>query len=157
MSAKTYTLDISFKINDGRIFKFSYTGKVDGMEITETEDVEGDINWTTFKARNWYSDNWEFTIADADGKYTLAFDMRTGDSSINYIPSGAYTLGTSGQYIDEYYSTFNGSKSSYKAVALTLTYHEDTKTYDVELDVTLTDDRQFKGSYSGAVEGTPAE
>ena len=83
--------------------------------------------------------------------------MRTGDSSINYIPSGAYTLGTSGQYIDEYYSTFNGSKSSYKAVALTLTYHEDTKTYDVEFDVTLTDDRQFKGSYSGAVEGTPAE
>ena len=157
MSAKTYTFDISFKINDGRIFKFSYTGKVDGMEITETEDVEGDINWTTFKARNWYSDNWEFTIADADGKYTLAFDMRTGDSSINYIPSGAYTLGTSGQYIDEYYSTFNGSKSSYKAVALTLTYHEDTKTYDVEFDVTLTDDRQFKGSYSGAVEGTPAE
>ena len=157
MSAKTYTFGISFKINDGRIFKFSYTGKVDGMEITETEDVEGDINWTTFKARKWYSDNWEFTIADADGKYTLAFDMRTGDSSINYIPSGAYTLGTSGQYIDEYYSTFNGSKSSYKAVALTLTYYEDTKTYDVEFDVTLTDDRQFKGSYSGAVEGTPAE
>lgn len=157
MSAKTYSFDISFKVQDGRTFKFSYTGKVDGMEITQTEDVGDNINWTTFKAKNWYSDNWEFTIADADGNYTLAFDMRTGDSSLNYIPSGTYTLGTSGQYIDSYYSTFNGSKSAYKAVTLKLTYHEDTKTYDVEFDATLMDDRQFKGSYSGAVEGTPKE
>lgn len=157
MSAKTYSFDISFKVQDGRTFKFSYTGKVDGMEITQTEDVGDNINWTTFKVKNWYSDNWEFTIADADGKYTLAFDMRTGDSSLNYIPSGTYTLGTSGQYIDEYYSTFNGSKSAYKEVTLKLTYHEDTKTYDVEFDATLMDDRQFKGTYSGAVEGTPKE
>ncbi len=157
MSAKTYSFDISFKVQDGRTFKFSYTGKVDGMEITQTEDVGDNINWTTFKAKNWYSDNWEFTIADADGNYTLAFDMRTGDSSLNYIPSGTYTLGSSGQYIDSYYSTFNGSKSAYKAVTLKLTYHEDTKTYDVEFDATLMDDRQFKGSYSGAVEGTPKE
>ena len=157
MTAKTYSFDISFKVQDGRTFKFSYTGKVDGMEITQTEDIGDNINWTTFKAKNWYSDNWEFTIADADGKYTLAFDMRTGDSSLNYIPSGTYTLGTSGQYIDSYYSTFNGSKSAYKEVTLKLTYHEDTKTYDVEFDATLTDDRQFNGSYSGAVEGTPME
>ena len=157
MSAKTYSFDISFKVQDGRTFKFSYTGKVDGMEITQTEDVGDNINWTTFKAKNWYSDNWEFTIADADGNYTLAFDMRTGDSSLNYIPSGTYTLGTSGQYIDSYYSTFNGSKSAYKAVTLKLTYHEDTKTYDVEFDVTLTDDRQLQGAYSGVVEGTPKE
>lgn len=157
MSAKTYSFDISFKVQDGRTFKFSYTGKVDGMEITQTEDVGDNINWTTFKAKNWYSDNWEFTIADADGNYTLAFDMRTGDSSLNYIPSGTYTLGTSGQYIDSYYSTFNGSKSAYKAVTLKLTYHEDTKTYDVEFDVTLIDDRQLQGAYSGVVEGTPKE
>lgn len=157
MSAKTYSFDISFKVQDGRTFKFSYTGKVDGMEITQTEDVGDNINWTTFKAKNWYSDNWEFTIADADGNYTLAFDMRTGDSSLNYIPSGTYTLGASGQYIDSYYSTFNGSKSAYKAVTLKLTYHEDTKTYDVEFDVTLIDDRQLQGAYSGVVEGTPKE
>ena len=157
MAAKTYSFDISFKVADGRTFKFSYTGKVDGMEIIDTEDVEGDINWTTFKAKRWYSDNWEFTIADAESKYTLAFDMRTGDSSLNYIPSGVYTIGTSGQYIDSYYSAFNGSKSAYNAVSLELTYHEDSKTYDVKFDATLTDDRQFKGSYSGVVEGCPAE
>ncbi len=157
MTAKTYSFDISFQVNDGRTFKFSYTGTVDGMNITEPEEVEGEISWTTFKAKNWYSDNWAFTIADAEGNYTLVFDMRTGDSSLNYIPSGTYTIGTSGQYIDAYYSTFNGSKSAYKEVTLKLTYHEDTKTYDVEFDATLTDDRQFKGTYSGAVEGTPAE
>ena len=157
MTAKTYSFDISFKVNDGRTFKFSYTGTVDGMDITEPEEVEGEISWTTFKAKNWYSDNWEFSIVDAEGSYKLAFDMRTGDSSLNYIPSGTYTIGTSGQYIDAYYSTFNGSKSAYKEVTLKLTYHEDTKTYDVEFDATLMDDRQFKGSYSGAVEGTPAE
>ena len=157
MTAKTYSFDISFKINDGRTFKFSYTGAVGGMEITEPEEVEGEISWTTFKAKKWYSDNWEFSIADADGSYKLAFDMRTGDSSLNYIPSGTYTIGTPGQYIDAYYSTFNGSKSAYKEVTLKLTYHEDTKTYDVEFDATLTDDRQFKGTYSGAVEGTPAQ
>ena len=157
MTAKTYSFDISFKVADGRTFKFSYTGKVDGMEITEVEDVEGEISWTTFTAKGWYSDNWAFTIADAEANYTLVFDMRTGDSSLNYIPSGVYTIGTSGQYIDSYYSTFNDSKSAYKAVTLELTYHEDTKTYDVEFDATLMDDRQFKGSYSGAVEGTPAE
>ena len=157
MAAKTYSFDISFKVADGRTFKFSYTGTVDGMEIPEGGEVEGDITWTTFKAKKWYSDNWEFTIADAEAKYTLAFDMRTGDSSLNYIPSGLYTIGTSGQYIDSYYSTFNGSKSAYKAVTLELTYHEDSKTYDVKFDVTLTDDRQFSGSYSGVVEGSPQE
>ena len=157
MAAKTYSFDISFKVADGRTFKFSYTGTVDGMEIPEGGEVEGDITWTTFKAKKWYSDNWEFTIADAEANYTLAFDMRTGDSSLNYIPSGLYTIGTSGQYIDSYYSTFNGSKSAYKAVTLELTYHEDSKTYDVKFDVTLTDDRQFSGSYSGVVEGCPAE
>ena len=157
MAAKTYSFDISFKVADGRTFKFSYTGTVDGMEIPEGGEVEGDITWTTFKAKKWYSDNWEFTIADALANYTLAFDMRTGDSSLNYIPSGVYTIGTSGQYIDSYYSTFNGSKSAYKVVTLELTYHEDSKTYDVKFDVTLTDDRQFSGSYSGVVEGSPAE
>ena len=154
MAAKTYSFDISFSVADGRIFKFSYTGEVEGMEITEAEDIEDDISWTTFKAKKWYSDNWEFTIADADAKYTLAFDMRTGDSSLNYIPSGVYTLDGTTQYVDSYYSTFNGSKSAYKAVTLTLTYHEDTKTYDVEFDATLTDDRQLKGTYSGALNST---
>lgn len=155
MEAKTYSFDITFKVQDGRTFKFAYVGKVDGMEITEPEEVPDVVNWTTFKAKKWYSDNWELTIADADAQYTIAFDMRTGDSSLNYIPSGVYTIGESGQYIDSYYSSFNGSKNAFKEATLTLTYHEDTQTYDVEFDVTLTDDRNFTGQYSGAIEGSP--
>lgn len=157
MATKTYSFDISFQINDGRTFKFSYTGAVDGMEITETEDIGSLVNWTTFKAKKWYSDNWELSISDAESKYNIVFDMRTADSSIDYIPSGTYTLGDSGQYIDPYYSTFNGSKSAYTAATLKLTYHEDSKEYDVEFDATLTDGRQLQGTYSGAIEGTPAE
>lgn len=155
MVAKTYSFDISFLIADGRIFKFSYTGTVDGMEITELEDIEGDIEWTTFVARKWYSDNWEINIANADDSYIIVFDMRTGNSSINYIPSGVYTLDGATQYIDSYYSSFNGTKNAFKEATLNLTYHEDTETYDLEFAVTLTDDRELSGKYSGAIEGTP--
>lgn len=155
MAAKTYSFDMTFKVADGRTFKLAYTGAVDGMEVTEPEEAPDAVNWTTFKAKNWYSDNWQLAISDADGLYNIAFDIRTGDSSLNYIPSGVYTLGATGQYIDSYYSTFNGSKNAFKAATLTLTYHEDTNTYDLEFDVTLNDDRNFTGSYSGAIEGTP--
>lgn len=155
MVAKTYSFDISFLIADGRIFKFSYTGTVDGMEITELEDIEGDIEWTTFVARKWYSDNWEINIANADDSYIIVFDMRTGNSSINYIPSGVYTLDGATQYIDSYYSSFNGTKNAFKEATLNLTYHEDTETYDLEFAVTLTDGRELSGKYSGAIEGTP--
>ena len=155
MVAKTYSFDISFLIADGRIFKFSYTGTVDGMEITELEDIEGDIEWTTFVARKWYSDNWEINIANADDSYIIVFDMRTGNSSINYIPSGVYTLDGATQYIDSYYSSFNGTKNAFKEATLNLTYHEDTETYDVDFKVTLTDGRELSGKYSGAIEGSP--
>lgn len=155
MVAKTYSFDISFLIADGRIFKFSYTGTVDGMEITELEDIEGDIEWTTFVARKWYSDNWEINIANADDSYIIVFDMRTGNNSINYIPSGVYTLDGATQYIDSYYSSFNGTKNAFKEATLNLTYHEDTETYDLEFAVTLTDDRELSGKYSGAIEGSP--
>lgn len=155
MAAKTYSFDISFRVQDGRTFKFAYVGTVDGMEVTEPEEVPDTVNWTTFKAKNWYSDNWELSIADADSQYVIAFDMRTGDSSLNYIPSGVYTLGYEGQYIDSYYSTFNGSKNAFKEALLELTYNEATQTYDLEFSVTLTDDRVFTGSYSGPIEGTP--
>jgi hypothetical protein len=155
MAAKTYSFDISFRVQDGRTFKFAYVGTVDGMEVTEPEEVPDTVNWTTFKAKHWYSDNWELSIADADSQYVIAFDMRTGDSSLNYIPSGVYTLGYEGQYIDSYYSAFNGSKKAFKEALLELTYNEATQTYDLEFSVTLTDDRVFTGSYSGPIEGTP--
>lgn len=157
MAAKTYSFDISFKIEDGRIFKLSYTGEVNGMPITDPQDVPDDIQWTTFSARKWYSDNWALTIKSADEQYTMVFDMRTGDSEANYIVSGEYTIGTSGQYIDGYYSEFNGNKNAYKEALLNITYNETEQTYDIDFDVTLNDDRNFTGTYSGVVAGSPAE
>ena len=156
MAAKSYTFDISFKIQDGRTFKLAYVGEVSGMTITETEDVSDAIEWTTFVARKWYSDNWNLNVADADGKYVFDFDLRTGDSSANYISSGTYTIGTEGQRIDYNYSKFNGNSKAFKEATLVLVYHEDTMTYDVEFDVTLSDDTNFKCSYSGAIENSPA-
>ena len=156
MASKSYTFDISFKIQDGRTFKLAYVGEVSGMTITETEEVPDTIEWTTFVAKKWYSDNWNLNVADADGKYVLDFDLRTGDSSANYISSGTYTIGTEGQRIDYNYSKFNGNSKAFKEATLVLVYHEDTMTYDVEFDVTLTDDTNFKCSYSGAIENSPA-
>ncbi|MBR2378665.1 MAG: hypothetical protein IKA91_04430, partial [Bacteroidaceae bacterium] len=157
MAAKTYSFDISFKIEDGRIFKLSYTGEVNGMPITDPQDVPDDIQWTTFSARKWYSDNWALTIKSADEQYTMVFDMRTGDSEANYIVSGEYAIGTSGQYIDGYYSEFNGNKNAYKEALLNITYNETEQTYDIDFNVTLNDDRNFTGTYSGVVAGSPAE
>ena len=157
MAAKTYSFDISFKIEDGRIFKLSYTGEVNGMPITDPQDVPDDIQWTTFSARKWYSDNWALTIKSADEQYTMVFDMRTGDSEANYIVSGEYAIGTSGQYIDGYYSEFNGNKNAYKEALLNIVYNETEQTYDINFNVTLNDDRNFTGTYSGVVAGSPAE
>lgn len=156
MAAKTYSFDMTFKVADGRTFKLAYTGVVDGMEVTEPVEAPDTVNWTTFKAKKWYSDNWQLSISDADGLYNIAFDMRVGDSSVNYIPTGLYTIGYEGQYIDNYYSTFNGSKNAFKEATLNLTYNEAAQTYDLEFSVVLTDDRTFTGSYSGAIEGSPA-
>ena len=156
MASKSYTFDISFKIQDGRTFKLAYVGEVSGMTITETEEVPDTIEWTTFVAKKWYSDNWNLNVADADGKYVFDFDLRTGDSSANYISSGTYTIGTEGQRIDYNYSKFNGNSKAFKEATLVLVYHEDTMTYDVEFDVTLTNDTNFKCSYSGAIENSPA-
>ncbi len=157
MAAKTYSFDISFKIEDGRIFKLSYTGEVNGIPITDPQDVPDDIQWTTFSARQWYSDNWALTIKSADEQYTMVFDMRTGDSEANYIVSGEYAIGTSGQYINGYYSEFNGNKNAYKEALLNIVYNETEQTYDIDFNVTLNDDRNFTGTYSGVVAGSPAE
>ena len=100
METKEYTFDVSFKVVDGRTFKLSYVGKVTGMEIVEPVVVPVDVEWTSFVARHWYSDNWGLTVTDATGDYKLEFDMRVGDSSLTYIPTGTYTLGDSGMYID---------------------------------------------------------
>ncbi len=157
MEQKTYTFDISFKVQDGRTFKLAYVGEVDGMPIVETQEVPDDIAWTTFVAKKWYSDNWNLTVKSADEAFIMDFDLRTGNSDVNYISSGVYVIGESGQYIDANYSKFNGNSKAFKDATLNVTYNEADKTYDISFDVTLHDGRNFTGSYSGAVQGSPAE
>ncbi len=159
LADKTYTIVVSGRVQDGRTFLMSYVGKVDGMEIVDTEDTPSDITWSTFSAKKWYSDNWELTIKDSTEQYTMAFDMRTGDSSINYIPTNVYTLGESyvdTVYIDNNYSTFNGNKKAFESVTLNIEYIEASQTYNISFEVKLVDGREFNGTYSGAIAGSPA-
>ncbi len=154
---KTYIFDITARVEDGRTFKMSYMGVVDGMEIVDAEDTPDEIVWTSFSARHWYSDNWALTVVDAEGKYTIEFDLRTGDSSLNYIPSATYTIGYEGMYINDYYTTLNGNKSAFKEMELILDYDESTCNYAVSFDLTHADGRNFKGSYNGPIAGSPKQ
>lgn len=157
LTTKTYSIDISFKLEDGRTYKLAYTGVIDGMAIVDPEDVPDDIEWETFTAKHWYSDNWALTIISADEQYKIEFDLRTGDSSANYLISGQYRLGDTGQYIDANYSKFNGNGNAFKDATLNVNYNEADETYELDFDVTLNDDRNFTGSYSGAIAGSPKE
>ena len=159
LADKTYTMVVSGRVQDGRTFLMSYVGKVDGMEIVDTQDTPSDITWSTFSAKKWYSDNWELTIKDSTEQYTMAFDMRTGNSSINYIPTNVYTLGESyvdTVYIDNNYSMFNGNKKAFESVTLNIEYIEASQTYNISFEVKLVDGREFNGTYSGAIAGSPA-
>ncbi len=159
LADKSYTMVVSAKVQDGRTFLMSYVGKVDGMEIVETEDTPTDLAWTTFSAKKWYSDNWELTVKDSTEQYTMVFDMRTGNSDINYIPSNTYTIGESyvdTVYVDNNYSTFNGNKKAYESITLDIEYLEASQTYNVSFTVVLVDGREFSGTYSGPIAGSPA-
>ena len=57
--------------------------------------------------------------------------------------------------IDGNYSKFNGNAKAFKDATLNITYLEATQTYEISFDVTLTDDRNLTGSYTGAVAGSP--
>ena len=159
LADKTYTIVVSGRVQDGRTFLMSYVGKVDGMEIVDTEDTPSDITWSTFSAKKWYSDNWELTVKDSTEQYTMVFDIRTGNSSINYIPTNVYTLGESyvdTVYIDNNYSSFNGNKKAFDSVTLNIEYIEASQTYNISFEVKLVDGREFNGTYSGAIAGSPA-
>ena len=159
LADKSYTMVVSAKVQDGRTFLMSYVGKVDGMEIVEAEDTPTDLAWTTFSAKKWYSDNWELTVKDSTEQYTMSFDMRTGNSSINYIPTNVYTIGESyvdTVYVDNNYSTFNGNKKAYESITLDIEYLEASQTYNVSFTVVLVDGREFSGTYSGPIAGSPA-
>ncbi len=159
LADKTYTMVVSGKVQDGRTFLMSYVGKVDGMEIVDAEDTPSDITWSTFSAKKWYSDNWEFTVKDSTEQYTMVFDMRTGNSDINYIPTNTYTLGEAyvdTVYVNNNYSSFNGNKKAFDSVTLDIEYVEASQTYNVSFEVKLVDGREFNGTYSGAIAGSPA-
>ena len=159
LADKTYTMVVSGKVQDGRTFLMSYVGKVDGMEIVETDDTPTSLVWDTFSAKKWYSDNWQLTVKDSTEQYTMVFDMRTGNSSINYIPTNVYTIGESyvdTVYVDNNYSTFNGNKKAYESITLDIEYLEASQTYNVSFTVVLVDGREFSGTYSGPIAGSPA-
>ena len=159
LADKSYTMVVSGKVQDGRTFLMSYVGKVDGMEIVDQEDTPTDLVWNSFTAKKWYSDNWQLTVTDSTGAYKMAFDMRVGNDSVNYIPSNTYTLGESYVdtiYIDNNYSKFNDNARAFESVTLNIEYLEASQTYNISFDVKLVDGREFSGTYNGAVEGSPA-
>lgn len=157
MDTKTYLFDITAKVVDGRTYKVSYTGTVEGMEITEPKETPTEIEWTSFAARHWYLDNWELSFSDTNNEYKVALDMHVGDSSLSYIPSGTYTIAEEGKYIDDYYSTLNGNKSAFSEAELVVVYDETTKLYDLSFNLTLSNGNTLTGKYNGAITGTPKE
>ena len=152
MTDKTYTFNMSFKIQDGRTFAFSYVGKVDGSEIVESEIDADAIEWTTFSTKRWYSDNWELKVVSADEANTLVFDLRVGDSSASYLLPGVYELNADeAQYIAGSYSKFNNNSNVFKAAVLSVMYDEGTGEHTIMFDVTINDGSNFTGNYQGVL------
>ena len=152
MVNKTYTFNMSFKIEDGRTFAFSYIGKVDGSEIVDSEIDADAIEWTVFSTKRWYSDNWELKVENADGSYSLVFDLRVGDSSATYLLPGVYELNADeAQYINGNYSMFNKNKNVFKAATLSVQYNEGTGEHTILFDVTINDGSNFTGNYQGVL------
>ena len=152
MVNKTYTFNMSFQIEDGRTFAFSYIGKVDGMEIVDSEIDADAIEWTTFSTKHWYTDNWELKVENADGSYSLVFDLRVGDSSATYLLPGVYELNADeAQYIDGSYSMFNKNKNVFKEAVLSVMYNEGTGEHTIMFDVTINDGTKFTGNYQGVL------
>lgn len=143
---------MSFQIEDGRTFAFSYIGKVDGSEIVDSEIDADAIEWATFSTKRWYSDNWELKVVSADEANTLVFDLRVGDSSATYLLPGVYELNADeAQYIDGSYSKFNNNKNVFKAAVLSVMYDEGTGEHTIMFDVTINDGSNFTGNYKGVL------
>jgi hypothetical protein len=51
---------------------------------------------------------------------------------------------------------FNGSKKAFESVTLNIEYIEASQTYNISFEVKLVDGREFNGTYSGAIAGSPA-
>ena len=152
MVNKSYTFNMSFQIEDGRTFAFSYIGKVDGMEIVDSEIDADAIEWTVFSTKRWYSDNWELKVENADGSYSLVFDLRVGDSSATYLLPGVYELNADeAQYIDGSYSMLNKNKNVFTDAILSVMYDESTGEHTIMFDVTINDGTNFTGNYQGVL------
>ena len=152
MANKTYTFNMSFQIEDGRTFAFSYIGKVDGIEIVESEVDADAIVWATYSTKRWYSDNWELVVTSEDEAHSLVFDLRVGDSSATYLLPGVYELNADeAQYIDGSYSMYNKNKNVFKAAVLSVMYDEGTGEHTIVFDVTINDGTNFTGNYKGVL------
>ena len=152
MANKTYTFNMSFQIEDGRTFAFSYIGKVDGMEIVDSEIDADAIVWATYSTKRWISDNWELKVVSADEANTLVFDLRVGDSSATYLLPGVYELNADeAQYIDGSYSMYNKNKNVFKEAILSVMYDEGTGEHTIMFDVTINDGSNFTGNYQGVL------
>lgn len=153
--AKEYTFVAEGKLEDGRTYKGVYTGAVEGMTIPDKEEEDVEIEWTKAVAKRWYSDNWEIKLSDADGSNVIVLDMRIGDSSLNYIPSGIYTtIDDEGRYIQAHYSSYNGVKNVSDA-ELIVRYNAATLEYELIFAVALADGTIVEGEYVGLVENSP--
>ena len=152
MANKTYTFNMSFQIEDGRTFAFSYIGKVDGMEIVDSEIDADAIVWATYSTKRWYSDNWELVVTSEDEAHSLVFDLRVGDSSATYLLPGVYELNADeAQYIDGSYSMYNKNKNVFKEAILSVMYDEGTGEHTIMFDVTINDGSNFTGNYQGVL------
>lgn len=118
----------------------------------EDPEVES-IKWTSVVAKKGLSDDWQLTIIDEYGLYTVTFLLHTGDELLRYIPSGVYMADASETYIDVANSNYNGKALT--DATLVVIYDKDGYTYDLEFDVSIDDYVNLSGSYLGVVEGSP--
>lgn len=156
-TAKTYRFALEGKIEDGRTYKATFEGEVEGMTVVEKEEI-GELTWTAAEAKNIYSDNWSLTVTDSTEKHKLTFDLRTGDSDANYLLPGTYRPGGYGDpapRIDSYYSEYNSNRGMFEDATLEVAYDAATQEYELTFTVKLTTGDTLAGTYKGLVVGSP--
>lgn len=157
-TTKSYTLDLTAKIEDGRTFHCLFEGVVEGMEVKAPVVLESQVSWATASASGW-RDWWTLTLADANGDYTTALDLRSASEEM--ISAGTYEEKSSAY--DPYAVMFNYCKVTagdteykVKGAVVEVAYDEATQEYAITANLTLSNGHQFTGTYQGKVAGSPA-
>ena len=152
--AKTYRMDLIAEIEDGRTFECIYEGEVAGMTVEEVDNGEVlEVVWTSASIRHWYSNNFQLVLQDENSEYTADLDMYS--SSTDYLAGGTYVLdGSSDEFtIRDTYSYFRikaeGNEDlKYSAAEAVVALDAENNIVQVDFTATLTDGRQFKGTYT---------